>query len=63
MILQELNVMLIRTLYFDQASIIAAVVCSLIVAGLLKGTIGVGMQSSRCRCCRCSSTSNQRPCC
>ena len=34
--------MLIRTLYFDQASIIAAVVCSLIVAGLLKGTIGVG---------------------
>jgi hypothetical protein len=31
------------TLYFDQASIIAAVVCSLIVAGLLKGTIGVGM--------------------
>src|SRR6266511_4683795 len=43
MILQELNVMLIRTLYFEQASIIAAVVCSLIVAGLLKGTIGVGM--------------------
>ena len=35
--------MLIRTLYFEQASIIAAVVCSLIVAGLLKGTIGVGM--------------------
>jgi uncharacterized membrane protein YfcA len=31
------------TLYFEQASIIAAVVCSLIVAGLLKGTIGVGM--------------------
>jgi hypothetical protein len=31
------------TLYFKQASIIAAVVCSLIVAGLLKGTIGVGM--------------------
>ena len=30
------------TLYFEQASIIAAVVCSLIV-GLLKGTIGVGM--------------------
>ena len=28
---------------FEQASIIAAVVCSLIVAGLLKGTIGVGM--------------------
>jgi len=35
--------MLIRTLYFEQASITAAVVCSLIVAGLLKGTIGVGM--------------------
>src|SRR5262249_16083878 len=35
--------MLIRTLHFEQASIIAAVVCSLIVAGLLKGTIGVGM--------------------
>jgi uncharacterized membrane protein YfcA len=35
--------MLIRTLNFGQASIIAAVVCSLIVAGLLKGTIGVGM--------------------
>src|SRR5215468_2189333 len=31
------------TLYFEQANIIAAVVCSLIVAGLLKGTIGVGM--------------------
>src|SRR5205823_11869912 len=43
MILQELNVMLIRTLYFEQASIIAAVVCSLIVAGFLKGIIGVGM--------------------
>src|SRR5580693_1085867 len=43
MILQELNVMLIRTLYFEPASIIAAVVCSLIVAGLLKGIIGVGM--------------------
>jgi uncharacterized protein len=43
MILQELNVLLIRTLYFEQASIIAAVVCSLIVAGLLKGIIGVGM--------------------
>ena len=41
--LQELNVMLIRTLYFEQASIIAAVVCSLIVAGFLKGIIGVGM--------------------
>src|SRR5215469_17889838 len=43
MILQQLNAMLIRTLYFEQASIIAAVVCSLIVAGLLKGVIGVGM--------------------
>src|SRR4051794_10018425 len=42
-ILQELNVLLIRTLYVEQASIIAAVVCSLIVAGLLKGMIGVGM--------------------
>src|SRR5215208_8280983 len=40
---QELNVMLIRILYFEQATIIAAVVCSLIVAGLLKGIIGVGM--------------------
>ena len=35
--------MLIRILYFEQATIIAAVVCSLIVAGLLKGVIGVGM--------------------
>src|SRR6516162_5260156 len=35
--------MLIRILYLEQASIIAAVVCSLIVAGLLKGIIGVGM--------------------
>ncbi len=35
--------MLIRTLYFEPASIIAAVICSLVVAGLLKGTIGVGM--------------------
>ena len=43
MILHALNVMLIRTLHFEQASIIAAVVCSLIVAGLLKGIIGVGM--------------------
>jgi hypothetical protein len=33
MILQEFNVMLIHTLFFEQASIIAAVVCSLIVAG------------------------------
>ena len=29
--------MLIRTLYFEQASITAAVVCSLIVFGFLKG--------------------------
>jgi uncharacterized protein len=35
--------MLIHTLYFEQASIIAAVACSLIAAGLLKGIIGVGM--------------------
>src|SRR5947209_1458970 len=35
--------MLIHTLCTEQASITAAVVCSLIVAGLLKGTIGVGM--------------------
>jgi uncharacterized protein len=35
--------MLIGTLYFEQASIIAAVVCSLIAAGFLKGIIGVGM--------------------
>jgi uncharacterized membrane protein YfcA len=35
--------MLINTLYSEQESIIAAVVCSLIVAGLLKGIIGVGM--------------------
>src|SRR6202795_2766793 len=41
--LQELNVMLIHTLYSEQTRIIAAVVCSLIVAGLLKGIIGVGM--------------------
>ncbi|MGB7887354.1 MAG: sulfite exporter TauE/SafE family protein, partial [Xanthobacteraceae bacterium] len=41
--LQELNVMLSRTLYSEQASIIAAVVCSLIVAGFLKGIIGIGM--------------------
>jgi uncharacterized membrane protein YfcA len=34
---------LIRSLYFEHTSIIAAVVCSLIVAGFLKGTIGVGM--------------------
>jgi uncharacterized membrane protein YfcA len=42
-IIRELNVMLIRTLYAEQASIVAALICSLIVAGLLKGTIGVGM--------------------
>jgi len=35
--------MLIRALYVEPASILAAVACSLIVAGLLKGTIGVGM--------------------
>ena len=35
--------MLIGILYSEHASIIAAVVGSLIVAGLLKGTIGVGM--------------------
>ena len=35
--------MLIRTLCSEQASIVAAVVCSLIVAGFLKGIIGVGM--------------------
>jgi uncharacterized membrane protein YfcA len=38
-----LNAVLIRTLYSEPASIMAAVVCSLIVAGLLKGMIGVGM--------------------
>jgi len=35
--------MLIGTLYFEQGTIIAAVICSLILAGVLKGTIGVGM--------------------
>src|ERR1700748_699978 len=35
--------MLIRTLYFEQTNIIAAVVCSLMLAGFLKGIIGVGM--------------------
>src|SRR5712671_5633907 len=35
--------MLIHTLYSAQAGTIAAVVCGLLVAGLLKGTIGVGM--------------------
>jgi hypothetical protein len=34
---------LIHALYAEPASIIAAVVCSLIVAGILKGIIGVGM--------------------
>ena len=33
----------IHTLHFEQAGIIAAVVCSLVVAGFLKGVIGVGM--------------------
>jgi len=35
--------MLIHALYVERGSIVAAVACSLIVAGLLKGTIGVGM--------------------
>lgn len=35
--------MLIHTLYFEQTGIIAAVLCSLIVAGVLKGIIGIGM--------------------
>jgi uncharacterized protein len=35
--------MLAHTLYFEPANITAAVVCSLVVAGLLKGMIGVGM--------------------
>jgi uncharacterized membrane protein YfcA len=35
--------MLIHNLHFEQASFIAAVVCSLVLAGLLKGVIGVGM--------------------
>jgi hypothetical protein len=43
LILQEFNLMLIRTLYVEPASVMAAVACSLIVAGLLKGVIGVGM--------------------
>jgi uncharacterized protein len=34
---------LVRTLDFEQATIVAAVLCSLIVAGFLKGIIGVGM--------------------
>jgi uncharacterized protein len=41
--LHELDVASIGPLNFGHASIIAAVVCSLIVAGLLKGMIGVGM--------------------
>jgi uncharacterized membrane protein YfcA len=39
----RMRFMLIHTLYLEQASIIAAVVCSLIVAGFLKGIIGVGL--------------------
>ena len=35
--------MLIPIFHFEHASIIAAVACSLIVAGFLKGIIGVGM--------------------
>jgi uncharacterized protein len=35
--------MLIHTLHVETASILVAAVCSLIVAGLLKGVIGVGM--------------------
>jgi uncharacterized membrane protein YfcA len=35
--------LLIHVLYFEQPTIIAAVACSLILAGLLKGIIGVGM--------------------
>jgi uncharacterized membrane protein YfcA len=35
--------MLMHTLLFERASILAAVVCSLIIAGFLKGIIGVGM--------------------
>jgi uncharacterized membrane protein YfcA len=35
--------MLMRTLYLEPVSITAVIVCSLIVAGLLKGVIGVGM--------------------
>src|SRR5262245_56248586 len=38
-----MDLMSILTLHVEQASIIAAVVCSLIVAGFLKGIIGVGM--------------------
>jgi uncharacterized protein len=35
--------MLINTLYSEHANVVAAVLCSLIIAGLLKGIIGVGM--------------------
>ena len=35
--------MLVRSFYFEQASIIAAVICSLTFSGFLKGVIGVGM--------------------
>ena len=35
--------MLIHAFYFEPASVLAAVFCSLTVAGLLKGMIGVGM--------------------
>src|SRR5215217_3463456 len=41
--LQTTEPVLTRILPFDQASVIAAVVGSLIVAGCLKGIIGVGM--------------------
>jgi uncharacterized membrane protein YfcA len=39
----QASLMLIHTLHFEQAGIVTAVVCCLIVAGLLKGTIGIGM--------------------
>ncbi|MBM3527651.1 MAG: sulfite exporter TauE/SafE family protein [Alphaproteobacteria bacterium] len=42
-VIQDINALLARALDLEQACIVAAVVCSLIVAGLLKGTIGVGM--------------------
>jgi uncharacterized protein len=35
--------MLVGSFYFEQAGIVAAVICSLTVAGFLKGIIGVGM--------------------
>lgn len=35
--------MLMHAIQFESANIIAAVVCSLVVGGLVKGTIGVGM--------------------